>query len=178
MMPAWVAAAMLTQGAIAEVFAETEGWSIARHAGGCLMTREFGGTGNTIVTFSVDPTDTSAPLTILVGNSGWALPDADDEGYRIEFSGSEAVWKDLAVRTFTTDDDAAVAADLQEGVEQGLAVGSAQVRPVAARPQAPGQGEPDAGPAADQQGPPADPLPLSVTRHASPDRERPAGRQP
>ena len=105
MMLAWVAAAMLTQGAIAEVFAETEGWSIARHAGGCLMTREFGGTGNTIVTFSVDPTDTSAPLTILVGNSGWALPDADDEGYRIEFSGSEAVWKDLAVRTFTTDDD-------------------------------------------------------------------------
>jgi hypothetical protein len=105
MMLAWVAAVVLAQGAEAEIFAETEGWSIARHGGGCLMTREFGGDGNTIVTFSVDPTDTSAPLTILVGNTDWALPDADDDGYRIEFSGSEAVWRDLAVRTFTTDDD-------------------------------------------------------------------------
>ena len=33
------------------------------------------------------------------------FPDAEDEGYRIEFSGNDAVWNDLAVHTFTTDDD-------------------------------------------------------------------------
>ena len=76
------------------------------------------------------------------------------------------------------DDDAAVAADLEEGVEQGLAVGGAQVGPVAAWPQAPGEGQADASAAADQQGPPADPLSLSVPRHVAPDREGPAGRQP
>ena len=105
MMWAWVAAAALAQGAGPEIFAETEGWSIARHDGGCLMTREFGDEGDTIVTFSVDPTDAVTPLTILVGNSGWSFPDADDDGYRIEFSGSDAVWKDLAVRTFNTEDE-------------------------------------------------------------------------
>jgi hypothetical protein len=99
------AAAVLAQGAEPEMFAETEGWSIARHDGGCLMTREFGGEGNTIVTFAVDPADRSTPLTLLVGNSGWSFPDAEDEGYRIEFSGNDAVWNDLAVHTFTTDDN-------------------------------------------------------------------------
>ena len=39
------------------MFAETQGWSIARHAGGCMMTREFGGDGNMMVAFAVDPDD-------------------------------------------------------------------------------------------------------------------------
>ena len=118
MIPLLVAAA-LAQGAEPEMFAESEGWSIARHDGGCLMIREFGGHGNTIVTFAINPADTNAPLTILVGNSGWSFPEADDEGYRIEFSGNDAVWKDLAVRTFTTDDDG----DGRDGV---ISIGFAQ----------------------------------------------------
>lgn len=105
MMISLLIAAALAQGAEPEIFAETEGWSIARHDGGCLMVREFGGAGNTIVTFAVTPADTTAPLTILVGNSGWSFPEADDDGYQIEFSGNEAVWNDLAVRTFNTDDN-------------------------------------------------------------------------
>ena len=68
------------------------------------MTREFGGDGNTMVTFAVDPGDDTAPLILLVGNSGWSLPDADDDGYQLEFSGNDAVWDDLAARTFTTED--------------------------------------------------------------------------
>ena len=96
-------AAMLAQVAEPEIFAETEGWSIARHDGGCLMTREFGGDGNTILTFAVNPADRSSPLTILVGNSAWSFAEADDDGYQIEFSGNEAVWNDLAVHTFNTD---------------------------------------------------------------------------
>ena len=104
-MMALLLAAALVQGAEPEIFAETEGWSIARHDGGCLMTQEYDGAGHTIITFAVSPADTSTPLTILVGNSGWSLPEADDEGYRIELSGSEVVWNDLAVRTFTTDGD-------------------------------------------------------------------------
>ena len=111
MMIALLAAAALAQGADPELFAETEGWSIARHDGGCLMTREFGGVGNTIVTFSVDPSDASAPLTLLVGNSDWLFTEADDEGYRIEFSGNDAVWNDLAVHTFNTDDNGDGTAD-------------------------------------------------------------------
>jgi|SRR5688572_8060929 len=100
----WLIAAALAQVPDPQIFAETEGWSIARHAGGCVMTREFGGDGNMMVTFAVDPGDNTSPLTILVGNSGWSLPDADDDGYQIEFSGNDAVWDDLAARTFTTDD--------------------------------------------------------------------------
>ena len=100
----WLIAVALAQVPEPQMFAETEGWSIARHAGGCVMTREFGGDGNMMVTFAVDPGDNSSPLTILVGNSGWSLPDADDDGYQIEFSGNDAVWDDLAARTFTTDD--------------------------------------------------------------------------
>jgi hypothetical protein len=64
------------------MFAETEGWSIARHSGGCVMTREFGGDGNMMVTFAVDPGDDTSPLTILVGNSGWSLPDAETTATR------------------------------------------------------------------------------------------------
>ena len=100
----WLIAATLAQVPDPQMFAETEGWSIARHAGGCVMTREFGGEGNMMVTFAVDPGDDTSPLTILVGNSGWSFPDADDDGYQIEFSGNDAVWDDLAARTFTTDD--------------------------------------------------------------------------
>ena len=97
-------AAALALAAQAETYAEADGWSITRHDTGCLMIREFGGAGNTIVTFAVAPADRTAPLTILVGNSGWTFPAAEDEGYQIEFSGNAAVWDDLAVRTFTTDD--------------------------------------------------------------------------
>lgn len=97
-------AAALAQAPDPQMFAETEGWSIARHSGGCVMMREFGGAGNMMVTFAVDPGDDTSPLTMLVGNSGWVFPDADDDGYQIEFSGSDAVWDDLAARTFTTDD--------------------------------------------------------------------------
>ena len=100
----WLISATLAQAPDPQMFAETEGWSIARHSGGCVMTREFGGDGNMMVSFAVDPGDDTSPLTILVGNSGWSLPDADDDGYQIEFSGSDAVWDDLAARTFTTDD--------------------------------------------------------------------------
>ena len=39
---------------------------------------------------------------MLVGNGGWSPPEADDEGYHIEFIGSDAAWRDLTVRTFTT----------------------------------------------------------------------------
>ena len=99
----FLVAVAMAQLAEPETFAETEGWSIARHAGGCLMTREFGGDGNTILTFAVDPADGTAPLTILVGNSGWSFADADEEGYQIEFSNG-AVWNDLAARTFTIED--------------------------------------------------------------------------
>jgi hypothetical protein len=106
MMMTLLIAAALGQAAEPEIFAEAEGWSIARHVGGCLMTREFGGDGNTIVTFAVTPADATAPLTVLVGNSGWTFPEgADDGGYQIEFSGNDAVWQDLAARTFNTDGD-------------------------------------------------------------------------
>ena len=102
MMISLMLAAAAAQATGPQLFAETQGWSIARHGGGCMMTREFGGEGNTIVTFVIDPTDADAPLTVLVGNSSWALRDADDEGYRIEFGGNDAVWQDLAAHTFTT----------------------------------------------------------------------------
>lgn len=101
----WLAALLAAQAADPEMFGEADGWSIARHDDFCLMTREFGGEGNTIVTFALTPDDEEAPLTILVGNSGWPLPEADDDGYLLEFAGNGALWTDLAVRTFTTDDD-------------------------------------------------------------------------
>ena len=98
-------AAASGQSAEPHMFAETEGWSITRHEGGCLMTREFGSGGSTIVTFAVTPADPAAPLTILVGNSGWSFAEADDDGYQIDFGGNDAVWGQLAVRTFNTDDE-------------------------------------------------------------------------
>jgi hypothetical protein len=101
-MPLLIAAA-LAQGAEPEIFEETEGWSIARHESGCLMTREFGGDGNTIVTFAITPGDSSAPLTILIGNSGWSFAEGEDDGYRIEFTGHDTSWNDLSARTFNTD---------------------------------------------------------------------------
>ena len=107
MMFSLLVAATLAQAAEPRAFAEAEGWSISRHDGGCLMTREFGGSGNTIVTFAVTPADAAAPLTILVGNSGWSFTEPDDDGYQIEFSGNDAIWNDLAVRTFNTDGDGA-----------------------------------------------------------------------
>ena len=70
MMMSLLIAAALTQTAEPEIFAETEGWSIARHDAGCLMISGFGGAGNTILTFAVTPADPAAPLTVLVGNSG------------------------------------------------------------------------------------------------------------
>src|SRR5262245_26706877 len=96
-----ILAAFLAQAGEPELFAEAEGWSIARHEQGCLMTREFGGDGNTIVTFAVNPADTTAPLTLLVGNSGWMFPESQDDGYEVEFSGNAAVWGDLSVHMFT-----------------------------------------------------------------------------
>ena len=66
------------------------------------MTREFGDEGNSIFAVSVDPDDATLPLTLLVGNGDWSPPEADDDGYHLEFTGNGAAWRDLAVRTFTT----------------------------------------------------------------------------
>lgn len=95
--------AALAQGIESEIFAEAEGWAIARRGSACLMTREFGDAGNSVFAVSVDPADTALPLTLLVGNGEWSPPEADDTGYHIEFSGNRAAWRDLAVRTFTTE---------------------------------------------------------------------------
>jgi len=103
MMIQLLIAATLAQGVEAEIFAEAEGWSIARQGSACLMTREFGDEGNSLFALSVDPIDTTLPLTLLVGNGGWSPPEADDSGYHIEFSGNNAAWRDLAVHTFTTE---------------------------------------------------------------------------
>src|SRR5687768_13920796 len=98
-------AAALIQSDEPEMFAQTDGWQIARAGSGCLMTQEFGGDGNTILTVSIDPELSDTPLRLLVGNSGWALPEADDEGYGLDFAGNGAVWKDLAVHTFPSEND-------------------------------------------------------------------------
>ena len=68
-MMALLMAAALVQGAEPEIFAETEGWSIARHDGGCLMTQEYDGAGNTIITFAVSPADPPAPRTEVSAGS-------------------------------------------------------------------------------------------------------------
>jgi hypothetical protein len=99
----FLVAATLAQGVGPEVFAQAAGWSIARQGSACMMTREFGDEGNSIFAVSVDPDDATLPLTLLVGNGSWSPPEAEDEGYHIEFIGSGAAWRDLAVRTFTTD---------------------------------------------------------------------------
>jgi hypothetical protein len=104
MIPSLLIAALLAQGGTPEIFAEAGGWSISRQGNACLMTREFGDAGNSIFAVSVDPLDRTLPLTLLVGNGDWAPPEADDSGYLLEFSGNGAAWRDLAVRTFTTDD--------------------------------------------------------------------------
>ena len=98
-----LAAAALAQDGESELFAEAEGWSIARQGSTCMMTREFGDSGNSLFAVSVDPDDAALPLTMLVGNGDWSPPEAQDSGYHIEFSGNRAAWRDLTVRTFTTE---------------------------------------------------------------------------
>jgi hypothetical protein len=98
-----LAAAMLAQDVEPELFAEAGGWSIARQGSACMMTREFGDAGNSLFAVTVDPQDSALPLTLLVGNGAWSPPEAEDSGYHIEFSGNRAAWRDLAVRTFTTE---------------------------------------------------------------------------
>ena len=98
-------AATLVQDDGLQMYAENDGWQIARTGTACLMTQEFGGEGNTILTLSIDPELTETPLRLLVGNSGWALPEADDEGYSLDFSGNGAAWKDLVGRTFASEND-------------------------------------------------------------------------
>ncbi|MGZ8998399.1 MAG: hypothetical protein ACXW2T_06030 [Allosphingosinicella sp.] len=88
-----------------EPFGETDGWQIARSGTGCLMVREFGGSGNTILTLSIDPTLTDTPLRLILGNSAWAMPERDDSGYAILFKGSGATWPDLPGRTFASENE-------------------------------------------------------------------------
>lgn len=88
-----------------ETFGETEGWQIARSGGGCLMVREFGGDGNTILTVSIDPGLPETPLRMIVGNSAWAVPETDDAGYAILFRGNNARWNDLVARTFASENE-------------------------------------------------------------------------
>ena len=98
-------AAALVQDEGFETFGETEGWQIARAGSSCLMAREFGGDGNTMLTLSIDPALADTPLQLLVGNSAWMLPDSDGSGYALDFSGNNARWQDLAGRTFTSEHD-------------------------------------------------------------------------
>ena len=98
-------AASLIQDEPFEQFGETDGWQIARSGTGCLMVREFGGDGNTILTLSIDPALADTPLRVIVGNSGWAMPESDDSGYSIWFKGSGATWPDLVGRTFASEND-------------------------------------------------------------------------
>ena len=98
-------AASLIQDEPFETFGETDGWQIARSGTGCLMVREFGGVGNTILTLSIDPALAETPLRVIVGNSGWAMPESDDSGYSILFKGSGATWPDLVGRTFASEND-------------------------------------------------------------------------
>jgi hypothetical protein len=98
-------AAALVQDDGLETLGETQGWQIARVGSSCMMTREFGGDGNTILTLSIDPSLTETPLLMLVGNSDWALPDSSDSGYILQFSGSGGSWPDLRVRTFPSENE-------------------------------------------------------------------------
>ena len=100
-----IAAALLAQDDSFEAFGETEGWQIARSGGGCLMVREFGGAGNTILTLSIDPGLPETPLRVIVGNSAWAVPDANAAGYAILFRGNDAQWDDLIGRSFASEND-------------------------------------------------------------------------
>jgi hypothetical protein len=88
-----------------EPFAQEEGWQIARSGSGCLMVREFGGSGNTILTLSIDPALAETPLRVILGNSAWAMPERDDPGYAILFKGSGATWPDLVGRTFASENE-------------------------------------------------------------------------
>ena len=88
-----------------ETFGETEGWQIARAGSSCLMVREFGGDGNTILTLSIDPELAETPLHLIVGNSAWTLPESDDSGYDLDFSGNGASWQDLVGRTFPSENE-------------------------------------------------------------------------
>jgi hypothetical protein len=98
-------AAALVQEEGLEMFAENDGWQIARVGSGCLMTQEFGGDGNTILTVSIDPELSDTPLRILVGNSGWALPEADDAGYSIDFGAAGPAWTDLPAQIFPSENE-------------------------------------------------------------------------
>ena len=98
-------AASLIQDETFETFGETDGWQIARSGTGCLMVREFGGRGNTMLTLSIDPALAETPLQVIVGNSDWAMPESDDSGYSILFNGSGATWPDLVGRTFASEND-------------------------------------------------------------------------
>lgn len=98
-------AAALAQEEPPEIFALNDGWQIARAGSGCLMIQEFGGEGNTILTLSIDPELADAPLRLIVGNGLWELPEADDEGYALDFSGNGATWQDLAAQTFPSENE-------------------------------------------------------------------------
>ncbi|HET9427474.1 MAG TPA: hypothetical protein VFO69_03855 [Allosphingosinicella sp.] len=112
-------AAVLGQEDGFEALGETEGWHIARAGSGCLMTREFGGDGNTILTLSIDPAVAEAPLRLLVGNSAWALPNAEDGGFVLDF-GNGASWPGLVARTFASEnDDGSVDGVISLGFTQG-----------------------------------------------------------
>jgi hypothetical protein len=63
------------------------------------------------------------------------------------------------------DQDLAVLADLDEGVERLLALAGAEIMLIGARPQSPGQDQPGPGAPADEQGPPADAPRLAAARH-------------
>ena len=104
MSPWLLLAAVLVQEEF-QALGETEGWHIARAGSSCLMTREFGGDGNTILTWSIDPDLPETPLRLLVGNSGWALPDMSDSGYVLDFRGNGGSWPDLVARTFPSEND-------------------------------------------------------------------------
>jgi hypothetical protein len=98
-------AALLSQEDTFEALGETEGWQIARSGTGCLMVREFGGSGNTILTLSVDPALADTPLRMILGNSAWAIRQSDESGYAILFKGSGATWPDLVARTFASENE-------------------------------------------------------------------------
>ena len=112
-------AALLGQDDGFEALGETDGWHIARAGSGCLMTREFGGQGNTILTLSIDPALPETPLRLLVGNRDWALPDAEDGGFVLDF-GNGASWPDLVARTFPSEnEDGSVDGVISLGFTQG-----------------------------------------------------------
>ena len=98
-------AASLIQDDGFEAFAKADGWQIARSGSGCLMVREFGGSGNTILTLLIDPALDDTPLRLILGNSAWPVSQTDDSGYVIWFKGSGATWPDLVGRRFASENE-------------------------------------------------------------------------